>query len=188
MKLYNRVRPVPNFFRWQPQTYSCEATGKATWEGKVKFEITEDELRSRILNDIRDLRYPSRDEWGLDLVDQLIADFREQLRSKEESIVEELAAAKQIGLGMGLGPGGGPYSYVMIDTITPEFVRDIISQSEGRTFYDLMPQCCEPAADLFMDAWKKAVAEGLERRLFFRYGQRFYTDEALALQAKAVQS
>jgi hypothetical protein len=98
-------------------------------------------------------------------------------------------ATKQIGLGLGPGPGGGPYSYVLLDQITPQFVRDIISQNEGRTFYDLEP-CCwrtsgEQAAHLFLDAWKKAIADGLEQRLFFRHQHHHYTDEEQYLKAKA---
>ena len=84
-----------------------------------------------------------------------------------------------------MGPGGGAYVYIMLDEITPEFVQDIIRQNEGRSFYDLEPQCGTEPAALFLAAWRKAIVEGLQRRLFFRYQHRYYTDEALYLQAKA---
>jgi hypothetical protein len=84
-----------------------------------------------------------------------------------------------------MGPGGGPYVYVLLDQITPTFVRDIISQSVGRSFYALEPQCGTEAGGLFLHAWKRAIAEGLQRRLFFRHLHRYYTDEALYLRAKA---
>jgi hypothetical protein len=66
-------------------------------------------------------------------------------------------------------------------------VRDIIRQNEGRSFYDLEPQCGTVVGGLFLDAWKKAIAEGLQQRLFFRHLARYYTDEALYLQIKADQ-
>ena len=141
-------------------------------------------LNDLILEEIRALRYPP-DGGGADLVDDIIQDFQNRLQDMEHAIVEELAATKKIGLGLGMGPGGGPYHYIMLDQITPQFVRDIISQNEGRTFYDLEPQDGSEAGFLFLEAWKKAIAEGLQQRLFFRHQHHYYTDEALYLQAKA---
>lgn len=150
-----------------------------------RLEVSDQELRTRLLEEIRELRYPPD---GGDLVDKIAQDFAERLRATEHAILDELVAAKQIGLGLGPGPGGGSYSYTMLDQITPQFVRDIISESEGRTFYDLEPYCWgtpgEEAAHLFLNAWKKAIADGLKQRLFFRHQHHYYTDEAQYLKAK----
>jgi hypothetical protein len=147
----------------------------------VKLQITDKQLRSRMLKEIRALRYGSH----FDLVQEIVGDFERRLRSEEQIILEKLLARKKLSIGLGMGPGGGPFVYVMPDQITPKFVRDIISQNEGRSFYDLEPQGGGEPAFLFMAAWKKAIAEGLQRRLFFRHLHRYYTDEALYLRAKA---
>ena len=150
----------------------------------MRFTLSEKKLRNRIVEEISALRYPPEDAHHL--VDEVVKDFRYSLQDKEDAILQELLATKKIGLGLGWGPGGGPYSYIFLDQITPQFVHDIISQSEGRTFYDLEPRGCElEAAGLFMQAWEKAIKEGLKQRLFFRYRGRYYTDEAMCLQAKA---
>jgi hypothetical protein len=149
--------------------------------GKVKLEITDKKLRSRMMKEIRSLRYGSE----FDLVNEILKSFEARLRDKEQAMLEKLVAKKKVGLGLGMGPGGGPYVYVMLDQITPSFVRDIIRRNEGRSFYDLEPQCGTEAGGLFLHAWKKAIAEGLQQRLFFRHLHRYYTEEALYLQAKA---
>ena len=150
-----------------------------------RFEVSDQELRTRLLEEIRALRYPP--DHG-DLADKIAQDLAQRLRATEHAILDELVATEQIGLGLGPGPGGGTYSYVMLDQITPQFVRDIIRQNEGRTFYDLEPCCwgsAEQAAHLFLNVWKKAVADGLEQRLFFRHQHHYYTDEAQYLKAKS---
>jgi hypothetical protein len=150
----------------------------------VRFTISDKQLRKRISEEIRALRYPP-DGGGCDLVDEIIRDFGDRLRDREHEILEEFLATKKIGLGLGMGPGGGPYVYIMLDQIVPEFIQEIIRQNEGRSFYDLEPQCGTEPAGLFLEAWKNAIAEGLQRRLFFRHQHRYYTDEALYLQLKA---
>lgn len=147
----------------------------------MKLQIADKQLRSRMLKEIRELRYGS----DFDLAQEITGDFEQRLRRKEQTFLDRLVASKKVGLGLGMGPGGGSYLYVMLDQITPRFVRDIISQNEGRSFYDLEPQCGTEAGSLFLRAWKKAIAEGLQRRLFFRHLHRYYTDEALYLRAKA---
>jgi hypothetical protein len=146
----------------------------------VKLQVTDKQLQKRMLKEIRSLRYGS----GFDLVNEILGGFEERLRAKEQAMLEKLVARNKVGLGLGMGPGGGPYVYVMLDQITPKFVRDIVKQNEGRSFYDLEPQCGTDAGRLFLDAWKKAIAEGLQQRLFFRHLHRYYSDEALYSHAK----
>lgn len=146
----------------------------------VKLEITNKQLRTRLLKEIRGFRYGS----DRDLVQEIMSKFENQLRRKEKALLDGLVAKRKIGIGLSMGPGGGPYMYVMLDEITPEFVQYVISQNEGRTFYDLEPQCGTEAGRLFLDVWKEAVAEGLRRRLFFRHQHHYYTSEASSLQRK----
>ena len=147
----------------------------------MKLQVSDTQLRNRILREISAFEYGS---WS-DLAREYVVDFERSLSEKEQAILDELVAAKKVGIGLGMGPGGGQYQYVMLDKITPEFVQDIISQSEGRALYHLEPQCGTEAGQLFLAVWKKAVADGLKRGLFYRHYHRYYTDRALYLQAKA---
>ena len=153
----------------------------------VKLEITDKQIRSRLMKQIRALRYPNE----FDLVKDIAGKFERKIEDKEQRIIKTLVARKKLGLGLGHGPGaGGDGCFIMIDQITPEFVRGVIKQQgEGRSFYHWMPQCGGDdlhgeAASLFTVAWNKAVDEGLKQRLFFRDRHRYYTDEALYMQAK----
>jgi hypothetical protein len=147
----------------------------------VRFQITEKQLRTRMLKELHAFRYHS----DRDIVGELLRNLENKLRHKERMILDKLLTQNEIGIGLGMGPGGGPYTYVPLDKITPKFVRGIIRQNEGRSFYDLEPQCGTDAGRLFLTAWKKAIEEGLQRRLFFRHLHRYYTDETLYLQARA---
>ena len=134
-----------------------------------------------MVKEIRAFRYGS----DRDLVNEILGSFEDRLRRKEQAVLNGLVARKKIGIGLGMGPGGGAYYYVPLDKITPKFVRSIVAQHEGRTFYDLEPQCGTEAGSLFLRAWKKAIVEGLQQHLFFRHQHHYYTDETLYLQAKA---
>jgi len=81
----------------------------------VRFQITEKQLRTHMLKELRAIHYHS----DRDIVGELLSNLENKLRDKERMILDKLVTRKKIGIGLGMGPGGGSYTYVPLDKITP---------------------------------------------------------------------
>jgi len=139
---------------------------------EVTLHIGHEEFRETMLGIVGETGWCNEFDLHRYMESAFLGEFRDAVEKTKERLIKE-------GIICEAGGGTGGYMWVMVKSVTPEYIQRLVRRSEG---VQLMQEMSGDAT--FKRAFDAATEGALAQHLIFRYGHCFFTTEEGAEEYK----